>query len=335
MRENISYKTPLNQAKTGEILVDGKRKWRDYKLKSLAIAKTFSFFEELKKHANQISECGSWLKFSSCPKGHQKKLLKASFCRQRMCVTCQWRKSLAMFHQVITLIHANKERYKSDIPLLLTLTVPNSKKDGLRKTIDNMQHSFSKLMQRRGVERAVRSWFRSLEVTYNEKNDDYHPHFHVLLMVPESYFKRDRGLYIDRDDWLKMWQESTGIGEITQVDIRRVRKRGRKGTLESITAEVAKYATKPSDYVKKRSDGEYEADSEVSMTLREVLFKRRLTAFGGLFAKLRKELKLKDVEQSDLVNITETPTECKCSVCQSTLVEELYRWHRGLRNYVG
>ena len=322
------------KSQTVKFLKDGKRDWRRYKLQSLAVAKAFGFFEELTKYANKIYSCGSYLKFSCCPQGHDKRLIQAYFCRSRLCVTCQWRKSLAVFAQLITLIHNHKGKYKSDIPLLLTLTVPNVRADNLRHSIDNMQQAFKKVMMRRGVKRAVRSWFRGLEITYNDKQDSYHPHFHVLLIVPGAYFKRERGLYIGRDTWLAMWREATGILEITQVDVRRVRKQSKRKPIEAITAEVAKYATKPASYVKRTLKGDFEASGEVVRTLHYALRNRRLVAYGGLFAKMRKELRLEDVEKADLVHITDEQQGCQCSICKSDLVDEIYKWNLGVGNYL-
>jgi len=139
---------------------------------------------------------------------------------------------------------------------------------------------------------------------------------------------------IDRDKWLTMWRESTGNPGITQVDIRRVRKR-KKGEIEGVAAEVGKYATKPSSYLEKARTGDYTANPVVIDTLDKALSGRRLVAFGGLFTKLRKELKLKDIEQVNLVNITEQEQQCTSPICQSTLREELYSWNIGMRGYVG
>jgi len=324
---------------SGEILSDvrksGKPKpWKSYKQQSLAVSDAYGFFQYLEKYAHTIADCGAYLRFKSCSQGHYKKLILAYFCKCRLCVMCQWRKSLVMYHQVFTLIHAHRAKFKLDVPLLLTLTVPNVSGDQLNQCLNEMQKGFQKLMKRRGIKRAARSWFRSLEITYNGQRDDYHPHYHVLLLVPEAYFKRDRGLYLDQSEWLSLWQESMEMPEITQVDVRRVRKRT-KGQIEGIAAEVAKYATKPSTYVKKQSEGDFKADSAVIETLHCAIKGRRLVAFGGLFVKLRRELKLKDIEESNLINITETPEACTCPICQSTLREELYRWNNQYRDYVG
>lgn len=153
-------------------------------------------------------------------------------------------------------------------------------------------------------------------------------------MVPTNYFKRDKNLYIERDEWLRMWQEVTGLPEITQVDIRRVKKL-RKGTpIESVSAEVAKYATKPGDYIREIDNGLCVADKEVVETLHVALRRRRLVAFGGKFKEYRKQLKMDDIEKSDMVHIDEKTKECKCRICQSELIQEMYTWQIGLRQYV-
>ena len=83
----------------------------------------------------------------------------------------------------------------------------------------------------------MRSWFRSLEVTYNKDRDDYHPHFHALLMVPHHYFYKDRGLYIPHEKWLDLWKKSMRDDRITQVDIRKVKSR-EQGSLESLAGKL-------------------------------------------------------------------------------------------------
>jgi plasmid rolling circle replication initiator protein Rep len=328
-----------SKVETGEILSDisksGKeRYWKRYKEQSLAVSEAYKLYEELIRYSENIASCGFHLNFKCCPKGHLKLLIKADFCRCRLCPMCQWRRSLLIFRQVLELIHAHGKQYKSDIPLLLSLTVPNIPADELKSMLDRMQKSWKKLSERKNFTGSVRSWFRALEVTYNSELDTYHPHYHVLLLVPMNYFARQYGLYISRDEWLSLWQEVTGIPEITQVDIRRVRKKSNRKPLEAITAEVAKYATKPSSYIEKNEEGVLKASEKVIKALHYALKGKRLVGFGGLFLKLRKQLKQVDIEKTNLVKITDELQECHCSVCQSSLVDELYRWHVGLRQYI-
>ena len=318
-----------------------KRDWVKYKKSSLAVSKAYKELgEDHKKLSIRMEECGDYLRFKSCPHKHEKKLIRANFCKARLCPMCQRRRSLIMFHQVLELTHEHHRHYRSDIPIIVTLTVPNVQADMLRLRIDSMYNGWHKLMMRTPVKRIARSWFRSLEVTYNEERDDYHPHFHVLILVPMNYFVRSRGLYIERDRWLEMWQESMEMPEITQVDVRRVKKLSKHSfsntsPLASAVAEVAKYATKPGDYVKQTGGGRFEANAEVIEAYHWALRGRRLSAFGGEFRKYRRELKMKDVEKADMVKIDEDKyTGCKCRVCQSEMMEELYSWNMGLMNYV-
>ena len=337
---NVIKKETRQQALRGEKCLDDRkasgkqRDWKGYKLKSLAIAAAYALYEELEKYAQRIGECGSWLKFAVCPEGHHKFLIQACFCRCRLCIMCQWRKSLVIYHQLITILHRHMEQYKTDVPMLLTLTVPNVPAYELKDRLSLMYQAWNRMSCRRPFKRAVRGWFRALEVTYNADRDDYHPHFHVLLIVPAAYFKRSRGIYIERDDWLKMWKESTGIPEITQVDIRTVKKRSKKDALPAICAEVGKYATKVADYVKRLLDGSYEANAEVVQVLHYALKHRRLVAYGGYLKAIKKELKLVDVENADLVTVEGEDKACHCPICQSTLIETIYRWQLGLKDYV-
>lgn len=337
--EDLSKKSPKCQQNDRKILVDKrksgrKRPWKRYKTQSLAVSDAYRQFEAAANFSNRMEECGAWLRFLVCANGHEKRLLAALFCQCRLCPMCQWRRSLIMFHQVKELAHEHVKYSKSDIPLLLTLTVPNVSSCGLNKRLDLMQSAWKRLMNRNPVKRVCRSWFRGLEVTYNQDRDDYHPHFHVLIMVPKNYFDSRRKLYIDRDIWLKMWQEVTGLPEITQVDIRRVKKLRKSTPIESVSAEVAKYATKPGDYIREMDNGLCEADKEVIETLHTALRRRRLVAFGGKFKEYRKQMKMQDIEKSDMVHIEEKESACKCRICESELIQEMYTWQIGLRQYV-
>lgn len=312
-----------------------KRPWDKHKLESLVISVAYFLILELKRYGEQIAGCGSYLKFGACINmEHGKKLIEAYFCKARLCVMCQWRKSLVIRKQIIDLVHWHQEKYSTDVPLLLTLTVVNEKGENLNKKLDQMTAAWRKLMGIKVVKGAVRSWFRSLELTYNKERNDFHPHFHALLMVPHNYFYRKNGLYIIHDEWLRLWRECMQDDRITQINVKKVRKRD-KGTLEGIVGEVAKYATKPSSYIFKNKEGEDYAPPEVIENLHYALKGRRLVGYGGFFSKIRKEKKMVEVENADLVQIDEEEVhkECSCKICGSTLLEELYGWNFGVKQY--
>jgi len=310
-----------------------KRSWDKNKGFSMVVSQAYFLILELKRYGELIASCGSYLKFGACGiLAHGKRLIDANFCKARLCVMCQWRKSLVIRKQVLDLVHWHREKYSTDVPLLLTLTVVNMPGCELNKAIDKMNMAWQRLMQLKVVKRSIRSWFKSLEITYSRERQDFHPHFHALLMVPESYFRRDRDFYIPHEEWLRLWRKSMRDDRITQVDIRKLKPR-KEGMLEGLAAEVAKYASKPSSYIFENSDGENETSPEVIKELHYALKGRRLIGFGGLFNEIRKEKKMIDVENADLVQIEEDETPCACKICGSTMLEELYRWDFGVRQY--
>ena len=228
---------------TGEILSDSKTDWRKSKLKTEAVAMAFNDNDMTDKYwlgrYVRMMDCGSVLKFAVSRVG-EKRLVTANFCRDRMCPSCQRRKSLVVFHQVKNVCLSIKKENPTFKYLLLTLTVPNVKADRLKDEIKHIHKSWGRLVKRVEFKKSVKGFFRATEVTYNGDRDDYHPHLHILLCVPSGYFKKN---YITRNRWLELWQESTKYPNITQVDIRTVKpnpKRSESSAIESSAAEVAK-----------------------------------------------------------------------------------------------
>lgn len=316
---------------TGELLQD-KTDWRTLKLKSSAVSIVMIGNENYWiKRSERMLECGSLLRFAVSRTG-DKRLISAQFCRDRMCPACQKRRSLAMFHQVKDVCLSLQSEYKSTTYLLLTLTVPNVPIEGLKPEMQKMNSAWLKMTKRAEFKKAIWGWFKALEVTYNEHADTYHPHFHILLAVPNEYFKGKR--YINQARWLELWQESMKNPSITQVDVRRVKpnpKRPDSTAIESAAAEVGKYATKPSDYITKVSEDEYKANKKVVRDLAINLKGKRLTAFGGRMKEHYIKLQLADVE-SDEVDLVHVAGE---NDLIDAVMVQMYRWNVGFKDYIG
>lgn len=323
---------PINDFKK-----NGKKgSWDRVKADSVAVSKAYSSLSGLEHYGEKIASCGNWLKMMECPeKDHGRMLKQASFCKARGCIMCQWRKSLVIRKQLIELVKDHRKEYLTDIPLLLTLTVLNEKGERVTPTIDQMNVAWRRLMQLKPVKKVIHSWFRSMEITYNEERDDYHPHFHALLMVPRNYFYKKRGMYIPRDEWLKLWQQSMRDDRITQVDIRSM-KCDTDAELEASIGEVAKYMTKPSSYIFENDFGKKEANPKVVEELHYATRGRRLIGFGGYFNKIRKAKKMIDVEKADLVDVNGEGIEatCHCKKCQKEMVEKIYNWYETADRYL-
>jgi hypothetical protein len=161
-----------------------------------------------------------------------------------------------------------------------------------------MSDAWNKMSQRKKF--PALGFVRSLEVT-KEKNlydksgkkliraarEDYcHPHFHVLMAVPQSYFNNG---YMSKDVYAEMWQQALKVDYKPVCDVRIVKPKevkdetgkpvfeGEKAEFEGMKAalvEVVKYTVKPSDMV--------ESPSWLLELVRQ-LHKIHAVALGGIF----------------------------------------------------
>ena len=316
---------------SGEILKDGSTDWRDLKLRSLSVSKVLKTDNKYwLARSERMFDCGSTLQYAINNAG-ERRLYRANFCRDRMCPACQKRRSLVVFHQVRNVCSSIAKDYPTYKYILLTLTVPNVSIEDLPSMISDMTKAWKRLTLRKEFTTATKGWFRTLEVTYSRKRDDYHPHYHVLVCVPSGYFTKG---YIKQSRWLELWQEAMRDPYITQVDVRKVKPNPKKVGVDAITsaaAEVGKYATKPSDYISKIPSKErYIASEKIVRELAEGLSGRKLVAFGGIMLAYSKLLKLQDIDSDsiDLVNVGEDSDHIE-AICT-----QIYRWNIGLSNYI-
>jgi plasmid rolling circle replication initiator protein Rep len=210
------------------------------------------------------------------------KLHRSNNCDNRFCPICAWKKSRKNALKISVLMQYLRVEKNKDF-VFLTLTGPNVKADELDDEIKHYNKSFQRLMQRKEVKNAVRGYVRKLEVTYNKDRDDYHPHFHVILVVDKQYFN-NKNQYIKRDRWLELWQKSTKNNLITQVDVRKVKVTDNKKEV----SEIAKYSAKDSDYLE---------DEKVFDTFYKSLSGKRLIVYSGLFKDASKLYENKELEK--------------------------------------
>lgn len=264
---NYTYKKPKNQQLKNNIL----EKCTGKKLKNPKFSNYIEPFVS-KKMLELINGCGDLLAFLSDFEMENKKLYKGSFCKNRFCPMCSWRMSCKDSLKISILMeHLRKEESKEFI--FLTLTTPNVEGDKLEEEIKKYNKSFDKLMKRDEVKRITKGYIRKLEVTYNsdmssKSYNTYHPHFHVVIAVNKTYFKKG-DLYINQQRWLDLWKESTGDKSITQVDVRKIKANNLKEVYE-----LAKYSAKDSDYLISKS---------VFAFFYKSLKGKRLVVYGGLF----------------------------------------------------
>lgn len=289
------------------------KSWDTHKTFCNDIATTLKASDDVshRKQGNRIADCALLLEFGwvlvPTETGEYKLRLKlAWFCRVRYCPVCQWRRSLmwvSRFFDALPRIHAvyPEMRY-----IMLTLTVRNCQISELRATVKQMNKAWERLTKRKGY--PAQGFVRSLEVTRG-KDGSCHPHFHILLAVPPSYFGHS---YLSKDDWAQLWQEVMRLDYKPVVDVRIVKPR--KGSepvqvegvdlpesipdpmksLMSAITETIKYTTKPSDMVKEKA---------WLLAMVDQMRNVRGVSLGGIFKQFLKET---DDDNQDLIVASES-----------------------------
>ncbi|WP_113590213.1 protein rep [Staphylococcus aureus] len=243
------------------------------------------FQKFIKRHIGEnqmdlVEDCNTFLSFVADKTLEKQKLYKANSCKNRFCPVCAWRKARKDALGLSLMMQYIKQEEKKEF-IFLTLTTPNVKATKLESEIKRYNQSFRRLTNRKHFKSIAKGYVRKLEITYNKKRDDYNPHFHVLIAVNKSYFT-DKRYYISQQEWLDLWRDVTGISEITQVQVQKIRQNNNKELYE-----MAKYSGKDSDYLinQKVFDAYYRS-----------LKGKQVLVYSGLFKEAKKKLKNGDLD---------------------------------------
>jgi len=252
------------------------------------------FQKFIKRHVKEgqmdlIRECNTFLSFVADKTLEKQKLHKSNLCKNRFCPVCAWRKARKDALGLSLMMQYIKQKEDKQF-IFLTLTTPNVTVEHLESEIKNYNKAFKKMIERKKVKSIIKGYVRKLEITYNQKRDDYNPHFHVLIAVNKSYFK-DTKAYISQKEWLEMWRDVTGNSEITQVHIQKVKQNNNKELYE-----MAKYSGKDSDYL---------INQKVFDAFYKSLKGKQVLVYSGLFKDARKKLKNGELDYLKEVDPTE------------------------------
>lgn len=255
---------------------------------------------------DRVKHCANWLITDqyTLPDGSLSYVVSgASYCRVMLCPMCQWRRARRLYsdmlriwdftfsqYREIEFDHSRNRVHPRLRALLLTLTVPNVSGDELRDTVGRMSDAWNRL-KRYPECKAIKGYYRCLEVTYNAATGKYHPHYHVLLLVDESYFSDG---YVKQDRWRDIWRRCYGDHSIVAVDIRPLRGKTPEQLLKSLN-ETCKYTVKPSDFLR----GSMVQKMGIVETLDKALDHVRRASFGGWLKDARMALKMDDDEMTD------------------------------------
>jgi plasmid rolling circle replication initiator protein Rep len=313
----------LNQSdKNVKTLEKRKEILKQYKMKKLEnsrIAAQYDAFNPRK--AERIRQCSQALNFEERRKEGEvvsRKLMGSMYCCLRLCPVCSWRNAQKVFGEVMRVI--KEPEFVDQKFVFLTLTVRNCAADELRGQINLLTKAFRKLTsntEKSLFNTAFTGTFRAVEVTYNKKADTYHPHMHVLASVAPDYFKKSNKRYMSHEKLQKAWKKHCKLDYEPVVGIQRV-----KGDSRKKVSEVAKYSVKSADI----------PNAKVLETFDIALERQRLTAFTGIFDKVRKRLKaapeLKGMEWQ--IHEQEAPANEQ----DYEIWQTVYKWFVGAKTYV-
>lgn len=261
----------------------------------------------------RVRDCSTYLEFSG-PARDSLHLTRANFCRDRLCPQCNKRRSLKIFAQTSAVMDYLQEHFPGYQYIFLTMTVKNCSSDELSATIDLLQSGWRHFYHESGYFRKKHVYdpepvfmgsFRALEVKRADDGVNWHPHLHVIVAVPSSYFRSDR--YMHTRDLVKLWRRACRLDYDPLCYIKActpsVDPDGSTVSYRDAVAELSKYAAKSKDYLN-RADLDFSVAAVYTLLMS--LHKRRLCSYTGCFLKARQALALDDPFDGDLVNVDPT-----------------------------
>lgn len=276
--------------------------WDAQRYKTEVVGNIYGYNLDFERYAERMTDCSTFLSYGF---GNDTfKLKYANFCRVRHCPVCQWRRSLLWKSNMYVAYDEIKEKHPTHRWLFLTLTVKNCEITDLRETIQHMNKSWKRLINRKPFMKVVDGWIRTTEVTKGE-NGSAHPHFHVMLLVKPSYFSHG---YIKQSEWSELWGDVLRVDYLPVIDVRAVKHDKKKGqtqedAIKGAIMETLKYSVKPDDMI---GDGSKKSNAWF-YELTKQTFKLRFVASGGV---LKNALKREDeIINDDLINTNQDDDE--------------------------
>lgn len=137
---------------------------------------------ESEDKANRLKDCGRYITKYNSIFGSA---LLMNKCHIRFCPICEKQNAMQRFIMLANLLtHKNID----GTLFHYIFTCKNCEADSLRETIQGISAGVRMFMRHYGI----KDYTRRIEVTYNHKRNDYHPHAHCIVLVEKgSLFMKD------------------------------------------------------------------------------------------------------------------------------------------------
>ena len=237
----------INKKSFIDKLLDDETQSKNANVKAFMFMKNSKTINISDNRLEEIHNCGNIVKYAINESEEKKKLLYTETCKSRFCARCQKMKSIKTGQKIFTITNYLKQEKDYEF-IFITLTVPNVPGEQLREENKKINKAIDKLMQRKAYNNSViKAFITKIEVTYNRKRNDFHPHIHILAAVNNGYFKKSNEDYISHEQLLKDWQECKNDNSISQVNIQALKNNDDDILMKSVL-EISKYEGKSSDY---------------------------------------------------------------------------------------
>lgn len=257
--------------------------------------------------AQRIDDCATHIGITEI--GGYAKIIKADFCRERLCNVCAWRRQTKFVAQMFPVLEILSKDYEF---LLVTLTMRSVKLGELKQAIDIMLKGYDRFLKHRQVQRGWAGKVRGLEMKYNSEKKTFNPHIHILVAVSKDYFET-KTKYVSHAELVRCWGESIRTDYFPRCEVKKVTE------TRGAVLETMKYSFKQMK------------DNTAMQGFHTALKNRRLISFSGVFAETRKLLRQSDFENILTDDIPEdTPQKIIYTLYRFDATGGVYNYYKEL-----
>ena len=257
-------------AEKKQALLEKIQKKRGYNKQITTVLKTMG--EELR--AAYIDGCATYIEVTTTEE--MARITNANFCRQRLCNVCAWRRQARYYSQMVDVERVMRERgYTAGRFYFTTLTVKNCWSQDVGKTVGKMLEAWKRLVNNRNIKSRIEGYVRAIEITYNQERKNYHPHIHVVFALKEGAEPPKA------DSLAKSWAAAMDLEYTPIIDIRQCK----DGTNKDVIKYSLKYRYK-------------DVNQTTISTYLYTLAGKRLVSFGGIYSKIRRELRQNNFDEA-------------------------------------
>jgi len=265
------------------------------------------------KRAKRIRQCSGFLELTKCDDCGKEYVSYAELCRDRICPICQWRLARKRAFEMLQCLDDMNENgeYKYQF---LTLTQKNVKVFYLRDELKKMNEAWKRVISSNKKNKPA-GCARVMEITYNEKEETFHPHQHIIIA-----WEKGQAPY-KRLEWQERWKSALGIGYTPICRLQAIKPKKEHVKYTKAVLETFKYSLKTNDLLKMPNKTFNLFLDEISGT--------RVCSYTGIFRKTRQKLKME--AETKIENIDKQETQC--SNCGAELSKAVFMWSLANKEY--